>query len=75
MRVLIRVEKTLLSDVRINLSRGEAAVSQQLLHAPKIGAPVEEVRGEAVPERVRAGSNRGQSEASEVFIQEPAHAP
>ena len=58
------------ADVRVDLRGHQALVAQQFLHAADVGAAVEQVRGEAVPQRVRrgaaveAGLTRGTSPAS-----------
>src|SRR5687768_4948594 len=39
-------------QVRVDLGRAEALVPEQLLHAAQVGAVVEQVRREAVAERV-----------------------
>src|SRR4051794_26419113 len=39
---------------RVDLCRGHRGVAQQLLHHADVGAAVEQVGGEGVPERVRA---------------------
>ena len=54
--MLVGVEEPFLGDVGVDLGRGQAAVAEQLLDAPEVGAAVEEVGGEAVPEGVRAGA-------------------
>jgi len=45
-------------DVRINLRRRHARVPQQLLHHAQVRAPLEQVRREAVTQRVRADPPR-----------------
>ena len=55
-------------QMRIYLRGTEATVAKQFLDAAQIGATVEHVRGERVPERVR--TDRGvQVGLSEVFVQ------
>ena len=44
------------ADMRVDLRRHQALVPQQLLHAADVGAAVEQMRGEAVPQRVRRGA-------------------
>ena len=39
--------------MRVNLGGGDAFVSEHLLHGAEVGAALDEVRGEGVPERVR----------------------
>ena len=43
------------ADVRVDLRRRQALVAEQFLHAAQVGSAVEQVRGEAVPQRVRRG--------------------
>ena len=40
--------------VGVYLGRGQAGVAQQLLHTAQIRAPVQQVRGEGMPQRVGA---------------------
>src|SRR5205814_399517 len=47
--------------MRVNLRRRQIAVAQQLLHASNVRSVVQQVRGEAVPQRVRAGSRMARS--------------
>ena len=54
MRLLVGLSHTLGREVRVHLGRRQRLVSQQLLHRPEVRAVVQQVRGEAVPERVRA---------------------
>src|SRR5262245_42695360 len=58
----------------IDLGCGEAAVAEQLLYAPQVGAAVEQVGGKAAAEGVRAGPV-ADPEAGEVLVQQPADAP
>ena len=41
-------------DVRVDLRRRDAGVAEHFLHLPQVGAAGEQVRGEAVAQRVRA---------------------
>ena len=41
-------------QVRVHLRGAQALVAQQFLHAAEVGTVVEQMRGEAVPQRVRA---------------------
>src|SRR5262249_61143986 len=52
-RVFVRRQEPLGRDVRVALGGGEGGVAQELLDAAQVGAHVEQVRGEAVAERVR----------------------
>jgi len=45
-------------DVGIDLSRGEVLVTEQLLHDPQVGATIEQVGRERVPQRVRRDAQR-----------------
>ena len=56
--LLVRFAQTFRADVRVDLGRGQAFVAQQFLHAAQVGSVVEQVRGKAVSERVRAGAQR-----------------
>ena len=55
MGVVVNTEQPLLADVSVDLRRLKTGVTEQLLHDPKVGAPVEEMRREGVPERVGMG--------------------
>ena len=55
--------------VRVNLSRCDTFVPEHLLDLTKICAPLEEMRSETVPERMRA--NRfGRANSQRVFLNE-----
>ena len=41
-------------DVRIALRRAQSRVPQQLLNGAQVGAALQQVRGERVPQRMRA---------------------
>ncbi len=41
-------------QVRVDLRGGQRLVAEQFLHAAQVRAVVQQVRGEAVPQRVRA---------------------
>ena len=56
-------------DVGVNLGGAEVGVTQQFLDAAEVGAVVEEVGGEAVPEFVRADF-KTDGGVSEVFLEE-----
>ena len=68
---MIAVAQPLGCHMGVNLRGAEAAVSEQLLNAADVGAGVEQVGGEAVAKRVRAGAGRA-SLAGEIFLQQPA---
>ena len=61
------------ADVRIDLRRRQALVAQKFLDASQIRAPIEQVRCEAVPQRVRCrlSVEAGQHQ---IFIQHPPDA-
>jgi hypothetical protein len=42
-------------DVAVSLGRGQRAVAEKLLDHAQVGAPLEQVRRERVPEPVRVG--------------------
>lgn len=43
-------------DVGVDLGGGQVGVAQEFLHAPEVGAVVQEVGGEGVPQGVRGGA-------------------
>src|SRR5438874_2097951 len=59
--------------VRVDLGRAQAAVAKQFLHAADIRAAVEQVRGEAVPHRMRAGA-RIKAGLFEILFEQAADA-
>jgi hypothetical protein len=69
---MINIEKTLLRDVGVNLSGRQIAMTEQLLHAAKIGAPIQQVSREAVTQRVRAG-RVNQTRAEQMDFQHPTY--
>ena len=52
---MINIQQSLLRDVGVNLSCRQIAMTEQFLHAAEIGSAIQQVGGEAVPQRVRAG--------------------
>jgi hypothetical protein len=42
------------TEVRVSLSGRQADVAQHLLHSPKVSSGIQQVRGKAMPESVRA---------------------
>jgi len=58
MRVGVVFLQTLDGHVRVNLRRGKTGVSEQSLDAAKIGAVIEKMRGETVPQFVWAECDR-----------------
>ena len=61
------------ADVRVDLRRHEALVAQEFLHAADVGAAVQEVRREAVPERVGRGATI-ETRGSQILFEHPADA-
>src|SRR5690606_6538591 len=59
-------------QVRINLGRTEALVTQQLLDASQVRTIVQQVRGEAVTQRMRADT-RIQASRDEILVELAAH--
>src|SRR5260370_32397884 len=53
MRGVVDGSEALARQVRVDLRRREVCVSEQLLHGPEVGAPLEQVRRVRVAERVR----------------------
>lgn len=53
-RILINIEHSFICNVRVNLCRREAAMSQEFLNAAEICAPIEQVSREAVSQGVGA---------------------
>ena len=60
--ILIDVEQSFLGYMGINLGGGQVAMAEQLLDAPQVGAAVEQVGGEAVPQGVGTGADRAEAE-------------
>ena len=54
MRLIVDLFQPLGCQVRVDLGCAEALVAEQFLDASQVGTVVEEVRGEAVTEGVRA---------------------
>src|SRR5882724_8543907 len=54
-RVMLTVQlfQTLTSHVRVNLGRRQITVTQQHLHDAQVGAMIEQMRGERVPQSMR----------------------
>lgn len=67
---MINIEEPLLRDVGVNLCGRQIAMTEQFLHAAEIGTPVQQVGGEAVPQRVRAG-RIDQARAEQMRFQQP----
>src|SRR5262249_53583849 len=71
--LLITVLQALSAYMGVNLGCGQTLVAEQFLHATDVGPGVEQVRGKAMAERVRAGS-RVQSSQGEIFFEQTADA-
>ena len=65
---VVHILHPLRRQVRVNLRRAQALVAQQFLHAAEVGAVVQQMRGEAVPQRVRADS-RVQAGRQKIFVE------
>ncbi len=74
MGILVRIVQTLSGNVGVDLGRGQAAVTEQLLNASEVGTAVQKVSGEAVPECVRAGG-WVETETQQIPFQQPANTP
>jgi len=53
MKLAVHLAQTLAGDVRVDFGGADARVAEQFLDDAQVGAVVEQVRGEAVPEHVR----------------------
>ena len=62
-------------EVRVDGGRGDGGVPEQLLHDTQVGAPLQQVRGERVPQRVRVHAC-GEARAAGMPTQDgpPSHA-
>ena len=56
-------------DVGVDLGGGQVGVAQKFLHAPEVGAVVQKVGGEGVPQCVRGGAE-GEARGGEPLFQE-----
>src|SRR5438034_9663303 len=70
---VITVLKPVCGHVRVNLRVGQAAVTEQLLDAADVGAAVEQMCREAVPQGMRAGAGI-EAGQGQVLLQQPADA-
>ena len=59
MRALEDMSQPFPADVGVDLGRGQVGVAEKLLHGTEVGAAVEQVGGERVPQRVRMRRSRG----------------
>ena len=73
MRAFVGFSQASRTDVRVDLCRCQALMSEQLLNAAEIGSAVEHVAGKTVSERVRRGQ-LVQSGGGDVFFQQATHA-
>src|SRR6185295_2442429 len=73
MRLVVDLFQAMGGDMGIDLGRGQIGVAQKLLDGPKVGAPVQEVGGEAVTQRM---GRYGLLDASQGRppVQDAAHA-
>ena len=69
MRVSVGFLQSFHGDVRVNLRRRKTGVPEQRLHAAQIGAAIEHVGGETVPQFVRTDRNRNRC-LPEVALQD-----
>ena len=53
--LMISIQQSLLRDVGVDLSCRQIPMTEQFLNAPEVGSAVQQVGGEAVSQRVRAG--------------------
>ncbi len=61
MRLEVDLAPTAVRDVRVALRCAEVGVPEHLLHAPEVGAALEQVRGERVAEEVGMDARRLES--------------
>ena len=67
MRLVVNPFQAFGRHVRVHLRRREMRVPEEFLYTPQIGAGVQEMRGETVPEFVR-GERGVQSRRGEVAL-------
>ena len=58
MRFPVRLEQLRDVDVRVALGRAQTRVAEQFLNRAQVGARLQQVRRERVPQRVRADADR-----------------
>lgn len=77
MRSGVHRTQALLAHMSVDLRGLQACMAEQFLYDPQIGAPVEKVSGEAVPQCVRMGRHRRTSieDPPHVACSEPVAAP
>ena len=73
MRSTVDVEQLRGVDVGVPLRRGQLNVPEQLLDRAQIGAALQQVRGEGMPERVRADAE-ARAAGRDVACDEALHA-
>src|SRR5262245_30613009 len=71
--LVVAIAEPVSCHVGVDLRCAQTTVSEKLLDAANISAAIKQVRGEAVPQCVRAGAGVD-TRLSKVFFQEPAHA-
>src|SRR2546426_594973 len=69
MGFVVLASKMFKADVRVLLRRREAGVPEQFLNAPEVGTPFQQVRREAVPERMRRDPPAGRKMKAETLNQ------
>src|SRR5204863_8503400 len=70
--LVIAVAQALGRHMSVDLGSSKVAMPQQLLDAANVGAGVEQVGGETVPQRVRTGA-RVEARLGKVLLQQPPH--
>ena len=73
MCAFIRGQQAGRADVRVDLRRGQAFVSQQFLHATDVGTVIQQVGGEAVAKRVGRGATI-EAAGAEMLFEHPRNA-
>ena len=66
MGFVVRLLQPLNRDMRIDLGRRKASMTQQHLHATKIGTVLQEMSGKAVPEACAESRATGSTSSSDV---------
>ena len=72
--LMIDIQQSLLRDVGVNLCCGQITMPEKFLHAPEVGSSIQQVGGEAVPQRMRA-SRIHQTGMQKMCLQQPTDAP
>ena len=74
MKAPMDVLEPLLVHMRVDLRRGDIGVAEHLLDHPEIGAVVQQVRGEGVPQQVRVDFGRIESGQRRALLHDLPHA-